>query len=160
MKKTIVLILVYLLLQSPVVLAFELKDFDGSIISLDDHIGKSRWTLIMFWAHDCGICKVEIPSLSEFNERRSDVDVIGVSIDGEDKIQLAQAFLDSTKPSFNSYISSLSLVSFNYSALTQEEFRGTPTFLLFSPEGELIGNNPGKLSIESLENFIAKNSEQ
>lgn len=159
MKKVILFVFAYVLLQNPMVLAFELKDFEGSPVSLDDHIGNGRWSLIMFWAHDCGICKAEFPSLSAFNEQRSDVDVIGISIDGEEKIQLAQVFLDSTQPSFNSYISSLSLVAFNYSVLTQEEFMGTPTFLLFSPDGELIGNNPGKLSIASLEKFIEKNTE-
>ena len=158
MKKILASVLICIFIQTPFVLAFELKDFDNTPHTLDEKIGNGRWTLLMFWAHDCGICKAEFPSLSTFNKQRDDVDVIGVSIDGENKKHLAQSFLDSTKPSFTSYITSLSLVAFNYRALTQEDFRGTPTFLLFSPDGELIGNNPGKLSITALENFIEKNS--
>jgi len=66
--------------------------------------------------------------------------------------------LNDAKPSFPSYLSNLLLVSSNYQIITQEEFRGTPTFLLFTPDGTLLGNNPGKLSIESLEGFIDRNS--
>lgn len=149
-----------LLVHSTPAHSFELHDFKGQATSLDDVIGNDKWTLVMFWAHDCGICKAEFPALSEFNSRRGDVEVVGISIDGSGKKHLAQDFLASSKPSFDSYISDLSLVAFNYEALTEENFRGTPTFLLFTPKGELLGNNPGKLSIEALENFIAKNSEQ
>ena len=50
------------------------------------------------------------------------------------------------------------MVSLNYEVITEESFRGTPTFLLFTPEGELIGNMPGKLSINALESFIERKS--
>ena len=158
MKKILTSLIVCLLFLTPFANAFELQEFDGKTVTLDDKIGNDRWTLVMFWAHDCGICRAEFPALSEFNSPRQDVDVIGISIDGDEKKHLAQEFLDTTESSFVSYITSFSLVSFNYNALTEEDFRGTPTFLLFNPEGELLGNNPGKMSIESLEAFISRNS--
>ena len=42
--------------------------------------------------------------------------------------------------------------------MTEENLRGTPTYLLFNPEGELLGNNPGRLSVEAIESFIARKS--
>ncbi len=156
MKK--VLLVVSLFLQISLVNAFELEGFDGSKTSLDDNIGQGKWTLVMFWAHNCHVCIEETPTISQFQNKRDDVDVIGISIDGQDKRELAEEFLASAKPSFPSYLSSLLLVSTNYQILTEEDFRGTPTFLLFTPDGELLGNNPGKLSIESLEGFIDRNS--
>ena len=158
MKNILFLLLIVLFCQTPLATAFELQDFDGAPIDLNDQIGNDKWTLVMFWAHHCGVCRAEMPELSSFHSRRSDVNVVGISIDGDENKALAEQFLATTKPSFPSYIASLSLVAFNYEVLTQEQFRGTPTFLLFTPEGELLGNNPGKLSIESLENFIRKNS--
>lgn len=161
MKKvsiTISLFLSLMLFQTSFANAFELEDFNGSTINLEDKIGQDKWTLVMFWAHDCGVCRAETPAISAFHNDRDDVDVIGVSIDGEAKKHLAEAFLEATKPSFPSYIGSLTLVAGNYRILTEEDFRGTPTFLLFTPEGELLGNNPGKMSIEALESFIEANS--
>jgi len=159
MKKILVLLFFTVLsFQTPLVNAFELEDFNGSPINLDDKIGKGKWTLVMFWAHDCGVCRAEFPAISKFHSDRKDVDVVGISIDGDTNKHLAQSFLDSNPASFPSYITSLSLVSFNYQALTEEDFRGTPTFLLFTPDGELLGNNPGKLSVTALEKFINDNS--
>ena len=156
MKK--ILIVATLLLQTTLAQAFELQEFNGSKINLEDKIGQGKWTLIMFWAHDCGVCRAETPAISEFHSRRKDVEVIGVSIDGNEKKHLAQEFLDSTKPSFKSYLGDIGLVATNYEIMTEEGFRGTPTFILFTPDGTLLGNNPGKLSITALEGFIDRNS--
>ena len=158
MKKIFLLLFVTLGILAQPSSAFELKDFNGASVNLGDKIGNDKWTLVMFWAHHCSVCKAEFPTISKLHNNRKDIDVVGISIDGDEGKALAQAFLDATNPSFPSYITSLSLTAFNYQALTQEEFRGTPTFLLFTPSGELLGNNPGKLSIESLENFIDTNS--
>jgi len=159
MKKILLAFVTFIFLfQISFVSAFELKRFDGSEIKLDDIIGKGQWTLVMFWAHDCGVCRAEAPILSDFHKKRNDVDVIGISIDGAGKKDLAVKFLNDTQPLFTSYITEITLAAINYEVLTEEKFRGTPTFLLFKPDGELIGNNPGKLSIESLENFISRNA--
>jgi len=158
MKKVFIFLVISLFFQASFTSAFELKDFNGSAVNLQDEIGKGKWTLVMFWAHDCGVCRVESPLISDFHTKREDVNVIGISIDGDERKHLAEDFLNATKPSFPSYISSLTLVATNYQIITQEEFRGTPTFLLFTPDGTLLGNNPGKLSIESLEGFIDRNS--
>lgn len=161
MKKLLLVVSLFLLLpflQTSIANAFELEGFDGSKINLDDKIGQDKWTLVMFWAHNCHVCKEETPVISDFHDKRDDVEVIGISIDGQEKKELAEQFLESANPSFPSYLSSFLMVSSNYQILTEEDFRGTPTFLLFTPDGELLGNNPGKLSIESLENFIDRNS--
>jgi len=160
MKKVFALITMSFALMSFSVAAFELEDFDGATVKLEDHIGKNKWTLVMFWAHNCSVCRVEFPIISEFHTNRADVDVIGISVDLENAKALAQQFLTTTQPSFPTYITSQLAAATNYQLLTQEEFRGTPTFLLFTPDGELIGNNPGKLSVAALEKFITKNSSE
>lgn len=158
MKKIVFLLIVTFAFVSVQTNAFELQEFDGTPVRLEDKIGNDKWTLVMFWAHHCGVCRAEMPTISEFHSRRADVEVVGISIDGEEDKPLALGFMDDTNPSFTSYITSLTLAAFNYQELTEEDFRGTPTFLLFTPKGELIGNNPGKMSIEALESFISKNS--
>ncbi|MBX2849939.1 MAG: TlpA family protein disulfide reductase [Acidiferrobacterales bacterium] len=158
MKTVFLFFLISLSLHISSAHTFELEEFSGEKIRLDDKIGQGRWSLVMFWAHHCGVCKVEMPIFSEFHTRRDDVDVIGISIDGPEDKHLAVDFLESYQPSFSSYLSSLTIVAANYQAITEEEFRGTPTFLLFTPHGELIGNNPGKMSIDALEKFIDRNS--
>lgn len=158
MKKLLIIIVTTILFQSPFVTAFEIEDFQGKKINLDDKLGQGSWTLVMFWAHHCGVCKTEFPIFSDFHNKRDDVDVIGVSIDGEEGKHLAQAFIDTYQPSFPSYLASLTIAAANYQVITEENFRGTPTFLLFKPDGTLLGNNPGKLSVEALERFIDSNS--
>ena len=158
MKKVFISILISLFFQASFAHAFELDDFTGKKVNLEDKIGQGKWTLVMFWAHDCSLCRAESPAISEFFDRRKDVDVIGISIDGEANKALSKAFLAEVNPSFPSYLSELPLVAVNYKVLTQEDFRGTPTFLLFNPEGDLLGNNPGPMSTEALERFIERNS--
>ncbi len=142
--------------------AFEMRNFEDETVRLEDKIGKGKWSVVMFWAHNCGVCRHEMPELSRFHSKDHafEAEVIGLSIDGTHASgkQLAKQFVKETQPSFTSYLSDIELVAPNYRIMTGEDFRGTPTFLLFSPEGELIANNPGRLRISALEDFITRNS--
>ena len=40
-----------------------------------------------------------------------------------------------------------------------ESLIGTPTFILFDPEGKLVAAQPGIVAISSLEKFIIQNSD-
>ncbi|MGF1644868.1 MAG: peroxiredoxin family protein, partial [Thiotrichales bacterium] len=62
----------------------DLRTLEGKAASLDDYVGKGKWTLVMFWATDCGICMREKPVMSDFHDAHKDKDaiVVGVAIDG------------------------------------------------------------------------------
>ncbi|MEE9494449.1 MAG: TlpA disulfide reductase family protein [Gammaproteobacteria bacterium] len=139
---------------------FGLQTLAGESHSLDTIIGDGKWTLIMFWATDCNICRQQEPLISAFHEkhRDSDAKVVGIAIDGFEKQARVKQHLQDNPLSYPNYIGSLPMIGFNYQALTEESFRGTPTYLLFTPEGELVGANPGPMKMQALESFIDKRS--
>ena len=140
---------------------FGLHTLDGKAHSISDEIGRGQWVLLMFWATDCGICRQQEPMISSFHKNHSsnDARVIGISIDGLEKKQEVRRFLANNELSYPNYIGNLALIGLNYPVLTEEAFRGTPTYLLFSPQGELLGVNPGPMRLEALEAFIKRYSQ-
>ncbi|MGI9303940.1 MAG: TlpA family protein disulfide reductase [Gammaproteobacteria bacterium] len=139
---------------------FELRTLDGEPATLNDYVGKGQWTLVMLWATDCPVCKKQKPEISSFHNKHknSDANVIGIALDGYENIDDIRAYLREHQPSFPSVVGDLALVAFNYQAVTEEPLLGTPTYLLFNPKGELIGNNAGPLRPEAIEIFIEGHS--
>jgi len=139
---------------------FGLKTIDGQAYQLDEVIGKGKWVLLMFWAIECPVCKIQEPLNSAFHEAHSDLDaeVVGISIDGFERSKQIKAYLEQHELSYPNYVADLTMVAFNYQALTGEAFRGTPTHVLFSPEGKFMAVAPGMLRIQALEDYIAKHS--
>ena len=113
MKPLIRLIALSLILLSPGIKAFELVGFDDTQTTLDDLTGQGNWTLVMFWAHECGICRAEFPTISQFHTARPDVDVVGISIDGDANKTRAEDYLSATKPAFSNYYTSLLMAATN-----------------------------------------------
>jgi len=135
------------------------NDFSGKTRHLSEHVGAGKWTVVMLWSHNCSICRRETPALTQFHlkHRASDAQVIGVSIDGHKNKSKAQAFMQQTGMGFPSYIGELVLLAADFYQITGEAFRGTPSFLLFNPSGELMGMQAGPVRVEALEKFIANN---
>lgn len=134
------------------------KSLDGANKDLNAFVGKGKWTLVMFWATDCGICMRQKPVISEFHNKHKngDAQVVGVAIDGYEEIDAINAYVAEHKPSFPTLVAELPILSMNYQIATEEQFRGTPTYWMFDPKGDLVGNNPGPVRIEALESFMAK----
>ena len=59
---------------------FALLDRDGQVAHLSDFRGKL--VVLNFWASWCMPCRLEIPSFSRFARANPDVEVIGISSDG------------------------------------------------------------------------------
>lgn len=139
---------------------FQAQTLDGDTVNLADQIGQGKWTLVMFWQVECSVCRQQEPVISEFHEKYSEdnAEVIGISIDGMERIDDVKDFLASRDLSYPNYVGDLGMMAFNYQAVTENSFRGTPTYLLFSPDGKLEGDNPGPVRMEALENFIASRS--
>lgn len=147
--------------EAPVIESiFEMKDVNGTTVQLEEQLGKGKWTLVMIWATDCAICRQEKPRISAFHDKHKDKDaeVIGIALDGFAQVDAVKDYLQAHQPSFPNYVAELSALSLNYQAATGESLRGTPTYLLFNPKGELVANNPGPVRPSALEAFIARNS--
>jgi peroxiredoxin len=134
------------------------SDFDGKPQQLEDHIGGGKWLVVMIWASDCQICNAEAATYARFHEsqREKGVGVLGVSMDGQDNKAAALAFIERHDLPFPNLIGEPGMVSLYYAALTRESLRGTPTFLIFDPDGELAAAQAGAVSPDAINRFIAK----
>jgi thiol-disulfide isomerase/thioredoxin len=136
----------------------EVRTLDGSFTTLSQHFEKDKWTLVMLWTTDCGICQREYPVMSAFHDKHKDdkAKVIGVSLDGYSNLDSITEHINEMPMTFDNLIGEITVVAFNYEAATEESLRGTPTFLMFNPDGELVGHNPGPVKPEALEKFISR----
>ena len=136
----------------------EVRTLDGKFTTLSQHFEKDKWTLVMLWTTDCGICQREYPIISEFHDKYKDstAKVIGVSLDGYSELDKITEHINEMPITFDNLIGEISVVAFNYQSATEEPLRGTPTFLMFNPNGHLVGHNPGPVKPEALENFISR----
>ncbi len=143
-------------------LDMKMKKLDGESGSLRDHVGKGKWTLVMFWETTCTICKQQEPEYIKFHQEHKDKDaeVVAISIDGFNSTELISQYKKENSLPYTVMVTDKPEIREKFEAATDEAFRGTPTYLLFSPEGELKAAQPGMLPATSVENYISKSSEK
>jgi peroxiredoxin len=136
------------------------EDFAGNPASLDAYTGKGKWVLVMYWASDCHVCNVEARNYVDFQRRHADGDIamLGISMDGRAGKAAAQAFVDSHRINFPNLTGEPAAIARHYQELVGESWYGTPTFLLFDPDGELSAMQVGAIPPPMVEQFIAGNS--
>ena len=140
---------------------FEVRTLDGAVVPLSTYFEPGKWTMVMLWTTYCGTCRSQYPVISEFHDKHKDTDakVIGVSLDGFVEVDRVRAYIASKPMAFNSTIAEVAALRPAYKAITEEPFTGTPTYLMFDPNGTLVAHVQGPLAIEDVENFIAENGE-
>ena len=136
------------------------QDFKGQPQTLENHTGKGKWLVVMIWASDCGICNREAHQYVDFHFAHSDKDatVLGISIDGESRKAEAEKFIKRHSVDFPNMIAEPQYVGSMYRELTGQPFSGTPSFLVFSPKGELKAATVGAVPTNIIEDFMEKNS--
>lgn len=140
--------------------AIFLKDFEGNIHGLDEYTGKGKWTVVMLWASDCHVCNAEAKQYVNFHNAHKDIDatMLGISIDGKMKKAEANAFIQRHGVTFPNMIEEPEKIEYLYTSLTGQRWVGTPTFLVYSPKGELLAAQVGAVSTKIIESFIAEES--
>ncbi len=124
------------------------KDFDNG-----------KWTLVKIWQAACHVCGEQAPMMSEAHlERSEDFNVVGVSIDGRKGLASANRFISRHQPVYPNFVGELAVVAVNFQLLTESAFRGTPSYLLFSPDNKLMAAQPGMISKDALFEFIDSKS--
>ena len=138
--------------------AAQLMDFQGRAADIADHSGDGKWLVVMIWASDCHICNQEAASYQSFHDRHKhdDARVLGISMDGSSGKQQAKEFVVRHNLDFPSLIGEPQQVAALYSELTGHPWYGTPTFLLYSPSGELSAQQVGAVPPRLIEQHIEK----
>jgi peroxiredoxin len=139
----------------------EFKDFNGTPHKLADFTGKGKWTVVMFWASDCRVCNAEIGQYIRFNDKHKnqDASILGVSLDGQSGLKAAQDFVQRHAVTFPNLVGEPNAVAELYQNLTGNEWLGTPSFLVYNTQGELMAAQAGAVPPDLIEKFIKENSQ-
>lgn len=135
------------------------KITDGQIDDIKNHIGNGKWTILEVWTSDCPQCRVHMPEMVEFDGKLKNARILGISLDGLRGIEDAKGFVSEFKIKFPTIISNPIEMNIWMQQNLGESLIGTPTFILFDPEGKLVAAQPGIVAISSLEKFIIQNSD-
>ena len=109
---------------------------------------------MVFWMHDCKICASEIHHLQAFHGEHADKDamVLGISIDGADRVKDAGRFVVKHKLTFPNL-----LTEPDFNALQKfggGKFVGTPTQYFYDPIGRLVARKIGPISRADIESYV------
>ena len=124
---------------------FVLEDSRGRVHRLDDY--KGRWVLVNVWATWCAPCLEEIPELVALAEARSDIQIIGLAIDWQDRAQVLQ-FAEGM------FVNYPIVLGRREQAQAIGEMRGLPTSFIFDPEGMLSARHTGALTRRQVERLM------
>jgi peroxiredoxin len=132
-----------------------LQDLDGRARNVNEFIGHAKWTIVVTWSHDCRICDLEIHEMAALHAAHHDKDaqVLGITLDGAEHLKEARAFVKRHNLPFVNLITEPSQeVMMKFGA---GKFVGTPTYYIYDPKGEIVGQNIGPLTRTEVEEFIA-----
>ena len=116
----------------------------------------------MIWASDCHICNREAHAYVDFHFKHEEgnAQVLGISIDGQMKKKAAELFIKRHEINFPNLITEPEKVAAWFEKLTGQNWMGTPTMLLYSPDGELRVQQIGAVPLELVEKFIEREAER
>ncbi len=135
-------------------------NLDGKPDSISNHIGKDKWTIVEVWASDCAACRMHMPEMVKFDGKLKNARILGVTLDGQKGIDDAEDFLAEFDVQFPTIVTNSIEMNIWMEQSIGESLRGTPTFILFDPEGKLVAAQPGIVAVASLEKFIMDNSKK
>ena len=138
--------------------AFAFTDIDGKKDLIENHIGKNKWTIVEVWESSCPACRMHMPDMVKFDGKLKNARILGITLDGQKGIEDAEDFIAEFDIKFPTLVTNYVEMNIWMQQSIGESLVGTPTFILFDPEGKLVAAQPGIVSTASLEKFIIENS--
>lgn len=142
--------------------ASDLKRLDTlEAATLEDFQTPGQWLIVMIWASDCHVCNQEAHAYQDFHFAHSDDDasILGISMDGEAKLEDARGFVEKHGVEFPNLVGEPRDVARFFQDTTGSRWVGTPTFMVYDPDGGLAAKQVGAVPVEIIERFIAQSAE-
>ena len=155
LTRPLLILLLTLGLALPVA-ADPLSTFSGEPADLAAYTGQGQWTVVKIWVSDCHVCNQEAHEYVAFHAKHqaNDARMLGISLDGRDHLADAEGFVKRHELNYPSLIVDWEGGNRLFYQLTGTPLNGTPAFLLFTPEGELVAQQVGAVPVNLIETFI------
>jgi len=139
-----------------------LQPYDGNPDSIQPYLQDGKWLVVMIWASDCSVCNQEANQYVKFQtlHRGKDASVLGISMDGEQKTKAAESFIEQHAINFPNLIGEPLQIVNLYQQLAGGSWIGTPSFLVYGPDGQLRGAQAGAVPTSVIESFIEREAQQ
>ncbi len=124
----------------------------GQATSIEAFTGKGKWLIVQAWSSNCSICDKAMPGLVKASRSFPNARVLGVSLDGNK--HTTQKFVNKHHINFPTLISNNNEFNDYLLKVADEGLRGTPTYLIFDPKGNLKAMQPGDIPPTTLQNFL------
>lgn len=133
----------------------ELVNVAGGTDTMDNYIGKGKWTVVNVWSPTCTACVRELPHLEAFHKKHSDdITVIGLTIDfpsfSYGKIDIVRNFLKSTPINYPLFLADLDLTA----DVIGNRLVAIPLLAIFDPKGNVVARWPGYIDTAEIEDFM------
>jgi len=111
---------------------------------------KGEWLLIQAWTLDCAVCERQKPELSALNETYDKLKIVNLSLDGNDNIAAIRERVSEKQHSMKNYIMEPEKFQATMNKCFGKDYVGTPTYILYSPEAEVVVVRTGPFDLGTL----------
>ena len=138
-------------------------DMQGKDVSFKDYKKPGKWLVVEVWQSSCKPCKYTSKEMSAFSKEYQHIDVLGVSVNGRgddgQRIESAKKFLQRNDVNFTNIMSDPLQFQFFYLDESDKSFKGTPSYMIYKPNGELAAVKSGPMRPDSVLALIGKHDE-
>jgi len=125
-------------------------------VSMNKMINDGKYTLVMIWSTDCVACEEQKPMIQSFHKDYSETKakVIGIANDGMGLLGEIKKLIKKNEPSYPNYVASPETFYSEFEIATGKKFRATPTYIMFGPDGRILGVAVGQITREKLDQIV------
>jgi len=125
---------------------FSLQQLHGESVTISAF--RPKWVVLNYWATWCVPCRKEIPELSDLNNQRDDIVVLGLAFE-DTEMEIFDEFLQDFEPSYP-----ILLVDVYDPPKPFGAPKALPTTIILDPEGYAVKTFVGPVTSDSIESFI------
>jgi len=136
----------------------QLQSLSKKELSLNGMVNDGKYNLVMIWSTDCVACEEQKPMIQAFHKDYSETkaNVIGIANDGMSLRKKINKLIKKNKPTYPNFIASPETFFSEFEIATGKKFRATPTYIMFDPEGRILGVAVGQISRDKLDQIVSK----